>query len=83
MQRNLFNFRFMKKILKLIGSLAIGAMIGLLLAFLLILIIDGSEGIGEVMNKDINASKIAISMACTFASLIITRGPVQPMPDSA
>ena len=72
LQRNLFNFRFMKKILKLIGSLAIGAMIGLLLAFLLILIIDGSEGIGEVMNKDINASKIAISIACTFASLIIT-----------
>ena len=46
--------------------------IGLLLAFLLILIIDGSDGLSDVMNKDVNASKIAISIACTFVSLIIT-----------
>ena len=62
----------MKKILKLIGGLAIGAIIGLILAFLLILIIDGKEGLNNAMNKDINASKLAISIACTFASLIIT-----------
>ena len=46
--------------------------IGLLLAFLLILIIDGSDGLSDVMNKDVNASKIAISIACNFVSLIIT-----------
>lgn len=62
----------MKKIIKLIGSLAIGAIIGLILAFLLILFIDGSEGLSNATNKDVNASKIAISIACTFASLIIT-----------
>ena len=62
----------MKKILKLIGSLAIGTIIGLILAFLLILFIDGSEGLSNAMNIDVNASKIAISIACTFASLIIT-----------
>lgn len=62
----------MKKIIKLIGSLAIGAIIGLILAFLLILFIDGSAGLSNAMNKDVNASKIAISIACTFASLIIT-----------
>ena len=62
----------MKKILKLIGGLAIGAIIGLILAFLLILFIDGSEGLSNAMNKDVNASKIAISVACTFVSLIIT-----------
>lgn len=62
----------MKKTLKLIGSLAIGAIIGLILAFLLILVIDGREGLSNAMNKDVNASKIAISIACTFASLIIT-----------
>ena len=62
----------MKKIIKLIGSLAIGAIIGLILAFLLILFIDGSEGLSNAMNKDVNASKIAISIACTFASLLIT-----------
>ena len=62
----------MKKTLKLIGSLAIGAIIGLILAFLLILFIDGSDGLSNATNKDVNASKIAISIACTFASLIIT-----------
>ena len=62
----------MKKIIRLIGSLAIGAIIGLILAFLLILFIDGSEGLSNATNKDVNASKIAISIACTFASLIIT-----------
>ena len=62
----------MKKILKLIGSLAIGTIIGLILAFLLILFIDGSKGLSNAMNIDVNASKIAISIACTFASLIIT-----------
>lgn len=62
----------MKKILKLIGSLAIGTIIGLILTFLLILFIDGSEGLSNAMNKDVNASKIAVSIACTFASLIIT-----------
>lgn len=62
----------MKKTLKLVGGLAIGAIIGLMLAFLLILFIDGSEGLSNAMNKDVNASKIAISIACTFASLIIT-----------
>ena len=62
----------MKKIIKLIGSLAIGTIIGLILAFLLILFIDGSEGLSNAMNIDVNASKIAISIACTFASLIIT-----------
>ena len=62
----------MKKILKLIGSLAIGTIIGLILTFLLILFIDGSEGLSNAMNIDVNASKIAISIACTFASLIIT-----------
>ena len=62
----------MKKIIKLIGSLAIGAIIGLILAFLLILFIDGSEGLSNAINKDVYASKIAISIACTFASLIIT-----------
>ena len=62
----------MKKILKLIGSLAIGTIIGLILAFLLILFIDGSEGLSNAINKDVYASKIAISIACTFASLIIT-----------
>ena len=62
----------MKKIIKLIGSLAIGAIIGLILTFLLILFIDGSEGLSNAMNIDVNASKIAISIACTFASLIIT-----------
>ena len=62
----------MKKIIKLIGSLAIGTIIGLILTFLLILFIDGSEGLSNAMNIDVNASKIAISIACTFASLIIT-----------
>lgn len=62
----------MKKTLKLVGGLAIGAIIGLMLAFLLILFIDGSEGLSNAMNKDVNASKIAISIACTFASLLIT-----------
>lgn len=62
----------MKKTLKLVGGLAIGAIIGLILAFLLILFIDGSEGLSNAMNKDINASKIAISIACTLASLLIT-----------
>lgn len=62
----------MKKTLKLVGGLAIGAIIGLMLAFLLILFIDGSEGLSNAMNKDVNASKIAISIVCTFASLLIT-----------
>ena len=56
----------------MIGSLAIGAIIGLILVFLLILIIDDREGLNNAMNKDVNASKIAISIACTFASLLIT-----------
>ena len=62
----------MKKILNLIGSLAIGAIFGLALAFLLIWSIDGSEGISDVVHKDLNMTKIAISIACTFAWLIVT-----------
>ena len=62
----------MKKILNLIGSLAIGAIFGLALAFLLIWSIDGSEGTSDVVHKDLNMTKIAISIACTFAWLIVT-----------
>ena len=34
--------------------------------------IDGSEGISDVVHKDLNMTKIAISIACTFAWLIVT-----------
>lgn len=59
----------MKKILNLIGSLAIGAIFGLALAFLLIWSIDGSEGISDVVHKDLNMTKIAISIACPGSGL--------------
>ena len=63
----------MKKIIKLIGSLAIGAIIGLILAFLLILFIDGSEGLSNATNKDVNASNLVMVAESFFLNTRLHR----------
>ncbi len=61
----------MKQAFKIVGGLLLGAMIGLAIAFLLIWLVDGSEGMESVMHKGISVPKIAISIACSFISLFV------------
>lgn len=67
-----YDIKDMKKALKIVEGLLVGAVIGFAIAFLLIWIIDGSEGIERAMHKDINVSKVVISVACALVSLIVT-----------
>ena len=62
----------MKKAIKLVGGLLVGSIIGFAIAFLLIWIIDGSEGLERAMHKDVNITKVIVSVACCLVSLVIT-----------
>ncbi|MGN1239135.1 MAG: hypothetical protein ACI4UW_09430, partial [Muribaculaceae bacterium] len=62
----------MKKALKIVGSLLIGAIVGFGIAFLLIWIIDGSAGFEKAMHKDFNVSKTAIAVVCSIVCLFVT-----------
>ena len=62
----------MRIAIKIVGGLLIGAISGLAIAFLLVWIIDGSEGLERVMHKDINVTKVVISAATCLVSLFVT-----------
>ena len=63
----------MKKTLKLVGGLAIGAIIGLILVFLLILIIDDREGLNNAMIKDVNALNLVMVAESFFLNTRLHR----------
>lgn len=67
-----YDIKDMKKAIKLVGGLLVGSIIGFAIAFLLIWIIDGSEGLERAMQKDVNITKVVVSVACCLVSLVIT-----------
>lgn len=68
----IYSIKLMKKALKIVGSLLIGAIVGFGIAFLLIWIIDGSAGFEKAMHKDFNVSKTAIAVVCSIVCLFVT-----------
>ena len=61
----------MKATLKILLGLIGGAVIGLGIAYLIIVLMDGPDAIDNLKTKDIGIGKLCMSIAVTFASLIV------------
>ena len=56
----------MKTLLKILLGLAVGVVIGLGIAYLIIILIDGPDAMENLKTKDVGIGELALSVAVTF-----------------
>ena len=61
----------MKTLLKMLLGLAVGVVIGLGIAYLIIILIDGPDAMENLKTKDVGIGELALSVAVTFVALIV------------